>query len=106
MSIPQLTPLVVADDDPVSREMVARRSAGAGHQVEVAADGLQAWKLIESQSPSLAILDWDMPGLSGLDVLRRPRGASRRHALCRAADGQHRGRDRGCTACTKAPTTT
>ena len=68
-------PIVVADDDPVSREVVARCLQAAGHAVAVAQDGLQAWTLIESQAPSLAVLDWDMPGLTGLDVLRRAKGA-------------------------------
>jgi phosphoserine phosphatase RsbU/P len=75
MSIPQLTPLVVADDDPVGREMVARSLRAAGHRVEVAADGLQALKLMETLAPAVAILDWSMPGLSGLEVLRTAKQA-------------------------------
>ena len=42
-----------------------------GHAAVTAADGVEAWKLIESLKPPLAVLDWDMPGLTGLDVLRR-----------------------------------
>ena len=70
-----MSPIVVADDDPVGREIVARSLRSSGHQVEVAADGLEAWKLIEALEPSLAILDWHMPGLSGLDVLRKAKRA-------------------------------
>lgn len=79
MSAPS-NPIVVADDDPVGREIVARSLRASGHQVEIAADGVDAWKLIEALQPSLAILDWHMPGLSGLDVLRRAKRA-RPHAV-------------------------
>lgn len=70
-----VTPIVVADDDPVSREVVARCLQAAGHGVAVASDGTQAWALIESLSPPLAVLDWGMPGLTGLEVLRRAKSA-------------------------------
>jgi phosphoserine phosphatase RsbU/P len=74
MSAPT-SPIVVADDDPVSRELVARMLRSSGHPVEVAANGVDAWKLIEALEPPLAILDWDMPGLSGLEVLQRAKRA-------------------------------
>ena len=70
-----MSPIVVADDDPIGREIVARSLRASGHQVEVAADGVDAWKLIEALEPSLAILDWHMPGLSGLEVMRRAKRA-------------------------------
>ena len=74
MSAPT-SPIVVADDDPVGRELVARMLRSSGHPVEVAANGVDAWKLIEALKPPLAILDWDMPGLSGLEVLQRAKRA-------------------------------
>lgn len=65
------TPIVVADDDPVGRAIVVRSLVAAGHRVEAAANGVEAWTLIEGLSPAVAVLDWQMPGLSGLEVLSR-----------------------------------
>jgi DNA-binding response OmpR family regulator len=64
-------PIVVADDDAVGRELVSRVLEKAGHPTVTAPDGEQAWELIQSVKPPLAVLDWDMPHLTGLDVLRR-----------------------------------
>jgi DNA-binding response OmpR family regulator len=64
-------PIVVADDDAVGRELVSRVLEKAGHPTVTAPDGERAWELIQSVKPPLAVLDWDMPHLSGLDVLRR-----------------------------------
>lgn len=64
-------PIVVADDDAVGRELVSRVLEKAGHPTVTAPDGARAWELIQSVKPPLAVLDWDMPHLTGLDVLRR-----------------------------------
>ena len=66
-----LAPIVVADDDAVGRELVSRVLERAGHTTVTAPDGEKAWELIQSVKPPLAVLDWDMPHLTGLDVLRR-----------------------------------
>ncbi len=66
-----LAPIVVADDDAVGRELVSRVLEKAGHATLTAADGEKAWELIQSVKPPLVVLDWDMPHLTGLDVLRR-----------------------------------
>jgi sigma-B regulation protein RsbU (phosphoserine phosphatase) len=66
-----LSPIVVADDDAVGRELVSRILEKAGHSTVSAADGAHAWELIQSVKPPLAVLDWDMPHLTGLDVVRR-----------------------------------
>lgn len=44
-----------------------------GHEPIVATDGSEAWATFESQTPPLVILDWQMPGLDGLEVCRRIR---------------------------------
>ena len=64
-------PIVVADDDAVGRELVSRVLEKAGHPTVTAPDGARAWELIQSVKPPIAVLDWDMPHLTGLDVLRR-----------------------------------
>jgi DNA-binding response OmpR family regulator len=64
-------PIVVADDDAVGRELVSRVLEKSGHPTVTAADGARAWELIQAVKPALAVLDWDMPKLTGIDVLRR-----------------------------------
>ena len=44
-----------------------------GHEPIVASDGIEAWATFESQTPPMVILDWQMPGLDGLEVCRRIR---------------------------------
>lgn len=65
--------VVIADDDDDIRELVAFKLSNAGYEVRTARDGVEALEAITSFAPSLAILDIMMPGLSGLDVLRRLR---------------------------------
>jgi DNA-binding response OmpR family regulator len=57
-------------------QAVRRELAGAGYGVRHAADGLSAVCEFESEPPDLVILDWMLPGLDGLEVLRRIRAAS------------------------------
>jgi DNA-binding response OmpR family regulator len=88
-------PIVIADDDPVSRTVVARTLTEAGHRVETAPDGERALALIESRGAALAVLDWQMPGLSGVEVLRqakraKPEGSLYVLLLTANADVSHR----------------
>ena len=67
-------PVLVADDEPVSRTVVSAMLKKAGYPVILASDGEQAWKKLEAaDSPSLALLDWEMPGLQGPEVVERIR---------------------------------
>ena len=66
--------MLVADDDPVSRTVVAAILRKGGYDVRLAADGLDAWAVLqESTPPSLAVMDWMMPGLDGPEICRRLR---------------------------------
>ncbi|WP_051384381.1 response regulator [Nitratidesulfovibrio termitidis] len=65
--------LLVADDNPVNRLFMQDVLRGAGHQVAVATDGLQALQLLEELRPDLALLDVRMPGCSGIEVMHRLR---------------------------------
>jgi signal transduction histidine kinase len=65
--------ILVADDN---RAVLAQLSAtlrDAGHPLLEACDGNQAWDLIGRHAPRIAILDWMMPGLDGLELCRRIR---------------------------------
>ena len=66
--------VLVADDDAMLRAMVAAMLRNEGYDVELAADGNQAWAALQrSDAPRLAIIDWDMPGLEGIEICRRLR---------------------------------
>jgi two-component system, cell cycle response regulator len=66
--------ILIAEDDPVSRLMLSRRLEGWGHRVSAVADGAAAWEVLAGEdAPPIAILDWMMPGLDGLEVCRRLR---------------------------------
>jgi DNA-binding response OmpR family regulator len=65
--------LLVVDDNPMNRDMLARRLARRGYTVTVAEDGYQALAMIEAQPFDLVLLDIMMPGISGLDVLKTVR---------------------------------
>jgi hypothetical protein len=73
-------PILVVDDDPAARALVATYLAREGFEAREAASGEAALALIDTQAVDLVILDMALPGMSGLDVLRalrrRPRTAN------------------------------
>jgi DNA-binding response OmpR family regulator len=72
--------VLVADDSPTVRRLVAARLAADGHEVIEAEDGEQALSMAQSENPSLLILDKVMPKLDGFEIVRRLReGEEVRH---------------------------
>jgi two-component system, cell cycle response regulator len=70
--------VLIADDDTVSRRMLARMLQTAGYEVVAARDGDEAWQILEREdAPRLAILDWMMPGMTGPDLCRKLRERKR-----------------------------
>ena len=65
--------LLVVDDNDDNRDVLSRRLTQKGFLVAIAADGAEALSLIESQAYDLILLDVEMPGMSGLDVLSQLR---------------------------------
>jgi adenylate cyclase len=65
--------LLVVDDSELNRDMLSRRLGSRGFAVEVAEDGERGLASIEQQAFDLVLLDVMMPGLSGIDVLKRVR---------------------------------
>lgn len=64
--------VLVADDDMPARFMLENLVLDWGYEVETAADGEEAWRSISGpQPPDIAVLDWEMPGLTGVEVCRR-----------------------------------
>lgn len=66
--------VLVADDDPISRELLRAHLVRWGFEVETAADGQRALDIISGgDGPQLALLDWMMPTLDGAAVCRAVR---------------------------------
>ena len=66
--------VLVADDDRVYRMLMAHALSKWGYEVELVCDGDAALASLEGQHrPCLAILDWRMPGLDGIELCRRVR---------------------------------
>ena len=67
--------ILIADDDPVPRRMLESILKKWDYEVVVAADGAQAWEILqEKDAPPIAILDWLMPEMDGVEVCRKMRG--------------------------------
>jgi diguanylate cyclase (GGDEF)-like protein len=67
--------ILIADDDLTSRLILIGVLRKHGHEVVATEDGTEAWEAMRGPDPpALAILDWMMPGLSGVDVCRLVRG--------------------------------
>lgn len=64
---------LIADDDEAMRGLIAAVIGDAGHEIITAEDGAEAWELFEQERPSLVLLDWQMPALSGIEVCERIR---------------------------------
>ncbi|MGP8245721.1 MAG: GGDEF domain-containing protein [Bryobacteraceae bacterium] len=70
--------VLVADDNPVFRCMLRSMLGRWGYEAVEASDGVAACNLLESaDAPRLAIMDWMMPGLDGVEICRRVRAAAR-----------------------------
>lgn len=67
--------ILIADDEKNIREGLGMAMELEGYGVLLAADGNEAWKLINSQSVDLVISDLRMPGLSGEELLKKISGA-------------------------------
>jgi DNA-binding NarL/FixJ family response regulator len=63
--------ILVVDDEPTNRDILAARLAGQGYQTLTAASGEEALAIVREQPPDLVLLDVMMPGLDGLQVCRR-----------------------------------
>jgi two-component system cell cycle response regulator len=70
--------VLAAEDNPVFQSMLRALLTKWGYDVVAARDGIEAWRILESAAaPRLAILDWMMPGVDGVELCRRVRAAGR-----------------------------
>jgi DNA-binding response OmpR family regulator len=71
-----MTTILLVEDEIKLAEIIQRELEAVGFQVLHAGDGYQALQLFQQQIPGLVILDWILPEMDGLDVLRRLRKES------------------------------
>ena len=70
--------ILIAEDDAVSRRLLERKLGMWGYQVLTCSDGTEAWQVLRGEeSPSLAILNWMMPGMDGVQICREVRKLKR-----------------------------
>src|SRR5437763_12465988 len=62
--------VLVVDDEPIVRDVVARYLKRDGHTILQASDGETARELLERERPALVVLDVMLPGLDGLALMR------------------------------------
>ncbi|MEI8235248.1 MAG: response regulator [Verrucomicrobiota bacterium] len=68
--------MIVAEDDPISRDIIIRILTNLGHEVRAYLSGDEAWAAYQAEPAEVIFSDWLMPGLDGLDFCRRVRQAS------------------------------
>ncbi len=84
--------ILIAEDDAVSRRVLEATLARWGFEVTTTTNGTEAWEaLAAGDAPRLAILDWMMPEIDGLEICRRARqrpGAGPLHIILLTARGR------------------
>jgi two-component system cell cycle response regulator len=72
--------ILIAEDDSVTRRMLEATLSKMGWDVIPAPDGSAAWRILETlkgkNAPELAVLDWMMPGMDGLEICRKLRATA------------------------------
>ncbi|OGB05485.1 MAG: phosphate regulon transcriptional regulatory protein PhoB [Burkholderiales bacterium RIFCSPHIGHO2_12_FULL_69_20] len=76
-----MSQIVVVEDESAIAELIAINLRHAGHEVTIAATAEQAQRAIDAVLPDLVVLDWMLPGQSGLALARQWRGAERTREL-------------------------
>lgn len=69
--------ILIADDEVIPRQLLRFQLEQWGHNVISADDGHQAWERFQTHDCQLVITDWEMPGMSGIELIRRIREAER-----------------------------
>jgi len=63
--------VLIVEDDPITRDLLGDACREAGFAVESVAEGESALSAARRERPSVVVLDLHLPGLSGIEVLRR-----------------------------------
>jgi CheY-like chemotaxis protein len=73
--------ILIADDDQIFITLVSDILSGSGDEVHTAANGREAWDLLEANGADIAVLDVNMPEMDGTELLARIRADERFAAL-------------------------
>ncbi|MBT8425266.1 MAG: response regulator, partial [Silicimonas sp.] len=73
--------VLVVEDEPAQREVLVYNLRAEGYEVVQAADGDDGLVLVEEVTPDLIILDWMLPGVSGIEVCRRLKANTKSRAI-------------------------
>lgn len=71
----QKTNILVVEDDPALSRLICYNLEKQDYEVRLAADGQDALEQIARRMPDLVLLDWMLPGVSGIEVCRRLRNS-------------------------------
>ena len=69
--------ILLVEDEPGIQELLKFNLAQAGHQVTAAGDAEHALKFLKNTLPDVILLDWMLPGMSGIDLCKRLRSDER-----------------------------
>jgi two-component system response regulator ResD len=81
--------ILVVDDEPTITDVVSRYLERAGYATRIASDGPNALRIAGESRPDLVVLDLMLPGMDGLEVLRRLRDRERVSVILLTAKGEH-----------------
>ena len=73
--------VLIVEDEPAIQELIAYNLQQAGHAVLQAENAERALELVKDALPDLVLLDWMLPGASGIELARRLRGDKRTKAI-------------------------
>lgn len=73
--------VLVVEDEPAQREVLAYNLEAEGFAVARAESGDEALLLIEEETPDIIVLDWMLPGVSGIEVCRRVKSRSETRSI-------------------------
>lgn len=62
--------ILIADDSPIARLTLKKSLNAWGYDVDTCEDGLSAWERIHQSPPEIAIIDWEMPAINGIDLCK------------------------------------
>lgn len=69
--------ILVVEDEPAIQELLSLTLSEAGYQTLLASDAIEAYQHTQDVLPDLILLDWMLPGMSGIEFARKIRGQSR-----------------------------
>lgn len=75
--LPKRSPILVAEDDPVSAKVLQIALTKLGYEPIIAPDGAEAWEKFDREPARLIVSDWMMPGLDGLALCEKVRARAR-----------------------------